>query len=89
MLTSYATKIFTSFDSLSRILENEGENLVIYDDPVKIVIKRDRIEFYVLNEFHGFVDKSSAKLSEKVSYEAEMWLKALANLKFRRFSLRR
>ncbi|MEM0350447.1 MAG: hypothetical protein QXU61_01585, partial [Archaeoglobaceae archaeon] len=59
------------------------------DDPIKVVIGKDRIEFYVDEEFHGYVDDRVVKLSEEVSYEAEMWLKALANLHFKRFSLRR
>jgi len=89
MLTEYAAKIFSSFESLSRILERDGEDLVIYDDPLKVVIKKERIEFYVNEEFHGFVDKRVENLSEEVKFEAEMWLKALANLQFKRFSLRR
>jgi hypothetical protein len=41
------------------------------------------------DEFHGFVDKKMEKLSEEVKFEAEMWLRALANLQFKRFSLRK
>ncbi|MEM2175934.1 MAG: hypothetical protein QXN34_01225 [Archaeoglobaceae archaeon] len=89
MLRIYATKILSSYDSLSRILENEEGGLVIYDDPIKVVIRRDRIEFYAFGEFQGFVDREGAKLSDLVSSEAEMWLKALANLHFKRFSLRK
>lgn len=89
MLTSYASKILDSFESLKKMLENESGDLVIYDDPLKLVIKKERIEFYVDGEFHGFVDRNSAKLSDLVSVEAEMWLKALANLHFKRFSLRK
>ncbi|MFN3384597.1 MAG: hypothetical protein ACK401_06860 [Archaeoglobaceae archaeon] len=89
MLTSYASKVLDSFESLGKMLENENGNLVIYDDPLKLVIKRERIEFYVDGEYQGFVDRSSAKLSDLVIVEAEMWLKALANLHFKRFSLRK
>ncbi len=89
MLTSYASKVLDSFESLMKMLENENGNLVIYDDPLKLVIKRERVEFYVDGEFHGFVDRNSAELSDLVIVEAEMWLKALANLHFKRFSLRK
>ncbi len=89
MLTNYAAKVFSSFERLSKILEREGDDLVIYDEPLRIVIKKDRIEFYVNDEFHGFVDKKMEKLSEEVKFEAEIWLKALANLQFKRFSLRK
>lgn len=89
MLTGYATKIFESFESLKKMLENENGDLVIYDDPLKLVIKRERIEFYVDGEFQGYVDKNSANLSDLVSFEAELWLKALANLHFKRFSLKK
>lgn len=89
MLTGYATKILDSFEMLKRMLENENGDLVIYDDPVKVVIKQERIEFYVNGEFQGFVDRNSARLSDLVSIEAEMWLRALANLHFKRFSLRK
>ncbi|MDK2794965.1 MAG: hypothetical protein PWQ22_93 [Archaeoglobaceae archaeon] len=89
MLTDYASKIFESFEELSRILKKEDGNLVIEDDPLRIVITRDRVEFYVYDEFHGFVSESQAELSETVSEEAKLWLQALANLHFKRFSLRR
>lgn len=89
MLTDYATKILDSFEVLKKVLQSENGGLVIYDDPLKLVIKRERIEFYVDGEFHGFVDKNSSKLSDLVSVEAELWLKALANLHFKRFSLRK
>ncbi|MEM4291805.1 MAG: hypothetical protein QXR50_03715 [Archaeoglobaceae archaeon] len=89
MLVNYATKILDSFETLKKLLENENGSLVIYDDPLKVVIRRERIEFYVGGEFHGFVDRSSARLSDLVSVEAEMWLKALANLHFKRFSLKK
>ncbi|MCQ4153946.1 MAG: hypothetical protein HA489_05385 [Archaeoglobales archaeon] len=89
MLTDYASKIFASFDELSEILKKEGDNLVVEDDPLRVVIKRDRIEFYVSGEFHGFVSESEEQLSELVSEEAKLWLQALANLHFKRFSLRR
>lgn len=89
MLTEYAKKIFESFESLRKMLKSENDDLVIYDDPLKLIIKRERIEFYVDGEFHGYVDKNSVNLSDLVSVEAEIWLKALANLHFKRFSLRK
>lgn len=89
MLTEYASKIFESFEELSKILKKEDENLVVDDDPLRIVVTRNRVEFYVSGEFHGFVSKSQAELSETVSEEAKLWLQALANMHFKRFSLRR
>ncbi len=89
MLTEYASKILGSFDELSRILRKEEGNLVVEDDPLRVVIRRNRIEFYVSGEFHGFVSESEEELSETVSEEAKLWLQALANLHFKRFTLRR
>ncbi|MCS7144399.1 MAG: hypothetical protein NZ879_05190 [Archaeoglobaceae archaeon] len=89
MLTEYASKIFASFEELSKILDREGDNLVVNDEPVKVVITKDRIEFYVYGDFHGFVNEKKEELSEIVSEEAKLWLQALANLHFKRFSLRR
>ncbi len=89
MLKEYASKILASFDELSRVLRKEEDNLVVDDDPLRVVIRRNRIEFYVSGEFHGFVTESEEELSELVSEEAKLWLQALANLHFKRFSLRR
>ncbi|MCS7130313.1 MAG: hypothetical protein NZ872_02720 [Archaeoglobaceae archaeon] len=89
MLTEYASKILNSFDELSKFLKKENGTLVVEDDPLKVVITRERIEFYVDGEFHGFVSDSKEELSEVVSEEAKLWLQALANLHFKRFSLRR
>lgn len=89
MLTDYASKILASFDELGRIIRKEGEALIIEDDPLQVVIKRDRIEFYAFGEFQGFVSNSKEELSDLVSEEAKLWLQALANLHFKRFSLRK
>lgn len=89
MLTEYASKILTSFEELSRVLKKEGNDLIIEDDPLKVVIKRDRIEFYAFGEFHGYVSHSKEELSDLVSEEAKLWLQALANLHFKRFSMRK
>jgi len=89
MLTEYASKVISSYEELSKVLKREGDNLVVEDEAVKVVIKRDRVEFYVFGEFHGFVSDSVVELSETVSEEAKLWLQALANLHFKRFTLRR
>ncbi len=92
-LSELAARILDSFDSLRRLLADRGvcsdEEIVVYDDPLRVVIKRDRIEFYVDDEHHGFVSKDCVAISDEVAEEAKLWLEGLAFLKFRRFSIKR
>lgn len=87
-----ARKVLENFEKLKKILSSravcEEDSIVIYDGPLKIVIRRDRVDFYVYDEYHGFVSKSEKNLSDLVEKEAELWLKALSSLKFKRFSVR-
>ncbi|MCS7121739.1 MAG: hypothetical protein NZ895_03960 [Archaeoglobaceae archaeon] len=85
-------KILENFENLKRLLSSralcEEDRIVICDEPLKIIIRRDRIDFYVYDEYHGFVSSSTKKMSKEVEKEAKLWLKALSSLKFRRFSVR-
>ena len=84
-----ASKVLDSFNSLKKILESEGDLLVIRDDPIVVVICNHKIDFYVNDEYQGSVGRDYCSLSELVLFEARLWLEALANLKFRRYQLRK
>jgi len=89
----YASRILDSFDLLKKLLVERGEcdenEITIYDDPLKVVVKRDRIDFYIGEVHHGSVGRNFVRLSDEVLEEAKMWLQGLALLKFKRFSMRR
>ncbi len=88
-----ASKILDSFDSLKKLLSERAlcsdSEIVIYDEPMRIVIKRDRIEFYVFDELKGFITKNTVNISDDIIEEARMWLEGLSFLKFRRFTIKR
>ncbi len=88
-----AAKVMENFEFLKKMLRDRaecGENeITIYDDPLTIVIKRERIDFYVGEEFHGSVGKNFCTLSEVVMEEARLWLEGLAGMKFKRYAVRK
>ncbi len=88
-----ASKILDSFDSLKKLLSERAlcsnSEIVIYDEPLQIVIKRDRIEFFVFDELKGFVTRNTVNLSDDIAEEVKMWLEGLSFLKFRRFTIKR
>ena len=88
-----ASKIFDSFEYLKKILSNRAycdeDKIIIFDDPIQIVIKRDSITFLVDGIEEGVVTRNNVVLSEKIKDEAIMWLEGLSSLKFRRYSLKR
>ncbi|MET1124253.1 MAG: hypothetical protein ABWW66_03180 [Archaeoglobaceae archaeon] len=91
-LERLAATVLRNFDALKRLLAeraicNEDE-IVIFDDPLKVVVKRDRIEFYIDDEFRGFVNEGVSRLDEEVAREAELWLRAMSSLKFKRYTPR-
>ncbi|WP_456468474.1 hypothetical protein [Archaeoglobus sp.] len=92
-ILSYAVRILDSFESLRKLLAERAEchenEIVVYDDPLKIIIKRDRIDFYFDDVYHGSAGRSYVKLSDEIREEARLWLQGLAMLKFKRFSVRR
>lgn len=92
-LTEYACKVLDSFDLLRKLLaeraECSGDEIIVYDEPLQVVIRRDRIDFFVGGEYHGMVGRDHISLSDEVAEEARMWLQGLAMLKFKRFSVRR
>lgn len=89
----YTSKILDSFDYLRKLLAERAkcseDEIVIYDDPLQVIIRRDRIDFYVDDEYRGSVSKNFVRLEDDVLEEAKMWLQGLAMLKFKRFSVRR
>lgn len=89
----HISKILDSFDHLRKLLSERAEcsedEIVIYDDPLQVIIRRDRIDFYVDGEYRGSVGKNFVRLEDEVLEEAKMWLQGLAMLKFKRFSVRR
>lgn len=89
----YASRVLDSFELLKKLLVERGEcdenEITIYDDPLKVVVKRDRIDFYIGGVHHGSVGRNFVRLSDEVLEEAKMWLQGLALLRFKRFSVRR
>ncbi len=92
-LRELACKIFESFEYLKKILSNRAycsENeIVIFDDPIQIVIKRNSITFFIDGVEEGIVTRDNVVLSERIRDEAIMWLESLSELKFKRYSLKR
>ncbi len=92
-LEDLAEKVLKNLDQLKNILKDKvvhtEEGLVIFDDPLKMIIKKDLIEFYVNEEYCGFVSSSQCEISDEVEFEARLWLEAMSSLKFKRFSLKR
>ena len=92
-LKELAHKVFESFEYLKRILANKAccsdDEIVIFDDPIQIVIKKDSITFFVNGIEEGIVTRDKIFLSDKIKNEAIMWLESLSSLKFRRYSLKR
>ncbi|WP_290596010.1 MULTISPECIES: hypothetical protein [unclassified Archaeoglobus] len=92
-ISLYASRVLDSFEFLKKLLVERGEcnenEITIYDDPLKVVVKRDRIDFYIGEVYEGSVGRNFVRLSDEVLEEAKMWLQGLALLKFKRFSVRR
>lgn len=92
-LEDLAEKVLKNLEQLKNVLKdkavNTEEGLVIFDDPLKMVIKKDLIEFYIDEEYRGFVSSSKCEISDEVEFEARLWLEAMSSLKFKRFSLKR
>ncbi len=92
-LVEAAKRVLENFDALRKLLASRADCLEdvieICEDPLRVVIKRDRIEFYIDDDLHGFVSASTCQLSDTVADEARMWLEALSMLKFKRYSVRR
>ena len=88
-----AAKVLDNFDLLKKMLGSRaecGENeITIYDDPITIVVRRERIDFYVGEEFHGSVGRNFCNISETVREEARLWLEGLAGMKFKRYAVRK
>jgi len=88
-----AATVLDSFDSLKRLLRERAEcyenEIVILDEPLRIVIRRDKIDFFINDEYHGSVGRNFNSLSEEVREEARMWLEGLAMLKFKKFSVKK
>jgi len=92
-MEEFAAKVLENFDFLKKMLRDRAEcgedEITIYDDPITIVVKRERIDFYVGEEFHGSVGKNFCTLSEVVMEEARLWLEGLAGMKFKRYAVRK
>jgi hypothetical protein len=92
-LTELACKIFDSFDYLKKILSDKGyssnDRIVVFDDPLEIIIKRDAVIFVVDGEEEGIITRNQVELSERVREEAIQWLESLSFLKFKRYSLKK
>ncbi|MDI9646087.1 MAG: hypothetical protein QFX40_05270 [Archaeoglobales archaeon] len=92
-LEDLAEKVLKNLDQLKNVLKDKivhtEEGLIIFDDPLKMVIKKDLIEFYVHEEYCGFVSPKKCEISDEVQFEARLWLEAMSSLKFKRFSLKR
>ncbi len=92
-LPDLASRILDSFDGLRKLLASRAvctENEIVVDDePLRVVITRERIDFYIDDIHHGFVSRNAAELSSEVAEEARLWLEGLAFLRFRRFSIKR
>ncbi len=88
-----ASKIFDSFEYLKRILVDKGyceeDRIVIFDDPIEIIIKRDSIVFLLNGVEEGVITRNYASVSEEIREEVAKWLEGLTSLKFKRFSLKR
>lgn len=88
-----AAKVLENFEFLKKMLRDRAEcgesEITIHDDPLAIVIKRDRIDFYVGEEFHGSVGRNFCTLSEVVMEEARLWLEGLVGMKFKRYTVRK
>ncbi|WP_202319655.1 hypothetical protein [Archaeoglobus neptunius] len=92
-MQDYVEAILKSFDHLKKLLSERAEcyenEIVLYDDPIKIVIGRNRIDFYLNDVYQGSAGRDFVRLSDEIREEAEFWLQGLAMLKFKRFSVRR
>lgn len=69
-LNEYACRVLDSFDLLKKLLSDRAEcgkdEIIVYDEPLRLVIRRDRIEFYVGEEYHGMVGKDHISVSEEL-----------------------
>ncbi len=88
-----AAKVLENFDSLKKLLKDRAEcgesKITIYDDPITIVVRRDRIDFYVNDDYHGSVGREFCSLSDEILEEARLWLEGLTGMKFKRYMVRR
>lgn len=88
-----AAKVLENFDFLKKLLRDRAEcgesEITIYDDPLTIVVKRDRIDFFINEEYHGSVGVGFNTLSDEIREEARLWLEGLAGMKFKRYAVRR
>lgn len=92
-VSKYSSKILNSFSFLKRLLGERAEcyedEIVVHDEPLTVVIKKDRIDFYIYDVYHGSAGRDYSNLTDEVREEAKMWLQGLAMLKFKRFTVRR
>ncbi len=88
-----AAKVLENFDFLKKLLRDRAEcgesEITIYDDPITVVVKRDRIDFYIDDTYHGSVGRDFCSLSDEVWEEARLWLEGLAGMKFKRYTVRK
>jgi len=88
-----AAKVLENFDFLKKLLRDRAEcgesEIAIHDEPITVIIKRDRIDFYVGEAYHGSVGRDFCRLSDEIREEARLWLEGLAGMKFKRYTVRR